>query len=80
MTDIQAICPGDKECESAILKIREKLELDIVEAGLAEGQRRNEQRSRRATTVVQTMQSVVALALPIVSWIKNDNCILISKL
>ena len=62
LTDIQAICPGDKECESAILKIREKLELDIVEAGLAEGQRRNEQRSRRATTVVQTMQSVVALA------------------
>eukprot|EP00943_MAST-04B_sp_MAST-4B-sp1_P003365 g3365.t1 len=62
LSDIKMICPEDKTVEREILDIRKKLELDAIEEGVAEGQRRNEGRSRRATTALQTMQSVIALS------------------
>ena len=60
LKDIQEIDPEDQDCDNQISELRRCLGLDAVDANLAAGQRRNAGRERRATTVEQTMQSVLA--------------------
>ena len=60
LKDIREIDPEDQDCDNQISELRRCLGLDAVDANLAAGQRRNAGRERRATTVEQTMQSVLA--------------------